>query len=61
MLVTGRPFVVSTMGSVAAQHYIFVVSNMGSVTAQHYSVSFYACYRSSFCGVHRGFCNRRAL
>ncbi len=45
MLVTDRPFVVSTMGS---------------ATAQHYNVSFFACYRSSFCGVHNGFCNRTA-
>ena len=57
-VVRSRPFVVSTMGSVPAQHHnaslyacyrklylhTFVVSTMGSVTAQHYNVSFYACY-----------------
>ena len=39
----------------------FVVSPMGSVIAQHYNVSCYDCYPSSFCGVHYGFCNRTAL
>ena len=65
-VVRSRPFVVSTMGSVAAQHYdisfyacyhklyldTFVVSTMGSATAQHYNVSFYACCRELYLYTH---------
>ena len=53
-VVRSRPFVVSTMGSVTAQHcnvscyasyhnlylHTFVVSTVGSATAQHYNVSY---------------------
>ena len=61
-VVRSRPFVVSTMGSVTAQHYnvsfyacyhklylhTFVAPSMGSATAQHYNVSFYGCYHKLY-------------